>query len=75
MKNDKELQKEIGKRVEEIRKDKMKMTKEDFAPLIGILKSYLGLVEKRRKRLNHCKGNRTMQQNRYFSGLFTSWHR
>jgi len=52
MKKDVALQKEVGKRVEEIRTNKMKMNKEDFAPQIGILKSYLGLVEKRRKRIN-----------------------
>jgi transcriptional regulator with XRE-family HTH domain len=46
MKNDVKLQKDIGKRLAEIRADKMKMSKEEFAPLIGMLKSYLGLVEK-----------------------------
>jgi transcriptional regulator with XRE-family HTH domain len=51
MKNNLELQREIGKRVKELRTNKMGMTKEAFASLIGISKSYLVLVEKGEKGL------------------------
>ena len=44
MGKDKKLQKEIGNRIQQIRK-KREMSKEDFAPLIGMFKSYLVNVE------------------------------
>lgn len=40
-----EMKEEIGKRIENIRKE-MKMTKEKFAKEIGISGQYLGIVEK-----------------------------
>lgn len=45
MTNKEILKKEIGKRVKEIRENKMHMNKHDFAKLIGMQNQYLGTVE------------------------------
>ena len=48
------MKKEIGKRVEEIRKQ-MNMTKEKLAKEIGITPQYLGIVEKGESALSYDK--------------------
>lgn len=48
------MKKEIGKRVESIRKE-MNMTKEKFVKAIGISGQYLGIVEKGGSNLSYDK--------------------
>lgn len=68
------LKKEIGRRIEFVRKES-KLTKEKFAKNIGITPQYLGVIEKGDSALSYDKLEKLCNTSRLFSWFYFVWQR